>query len=51
MSTVVKNLVRKRWVTTRRSGKDDRVVHLSLSRRGEALALHIEQRVAKWTTH
>jgi len=45
LSVVVKALERKRWVTKRRSVKDDRVVCLSLSRRGEALALHIEQRV------
>ena len=34
MSTVVKDLVRKRWVTRRRSVKDDRAVCLSLSRPG-----------------
>ena len=45
MSKVVKDLVRKRWVTKRRSVKDDRVVVLSLSRRGRVLALQIEQRV------
>jgi DNA-binding MarR family transcriptional regulator len=45
LSEVVKDLVRKRWVTKRRSVTDTRVVHLSLSRRGEALARHIEQRV------
>ena len=45
LSVVVKALVRKRWVTRHRSVKDDRVVFLSLSRRGEALALQIEQRV------
>ncbi len=41
LSGVVKALVRKRWVTKRRSVKDDRVVCLRLSRRGEALALQI----------
>jgi DNA-binding MarR family transcriptional regulator len=45
MSTVVKDLVRKRSVTRHRSVKDDRVVCLRLSRRGNALALQIEQRV------
>jgi DNA-binding MarR family transcriptional regulator len=45
LSVMVKVLVRKRWVTKRRSVKDDRIVCLSLSRWGEALALHIEKRV------
>ena len=45
LSEVVKDLVRKRWVTKRRSVTDTRVVHLRLSRRGDALALHIQQRV------
>jgi DNA-binding MarR family transcriptional regulator len=45
LSAVVKDLVRKRWVTRRRSVKDDRVVVLSFSRRGNALALQIKQRV------
>ena len=45
LSEVVKDLVRKRWVTRRRSVTDTRVVHLSLSRRGNALALQINQRV------
>lgn len=45
MSTVVKDLVRTRWVTKRRSVKDDRVVCVSLSRRGHALARQIEQRL------
>jgi DNA-binding MarR family transcriptional regulator len=45
MSTVVKNLVRKRWVTRHRSVTDTRVVSLSLSRRGSTLARQIEQRV------
>ena len=39
MSTVVKDLVQKRWFSRRRSVKDDRVVVLSLSRRGDMLAL------------
>jgi DNA-binding MarR family transcriptional regulator len=45
LSEVVNDLVRKRWVTKRRSVTDTRVVHLSLSRRGNALALQINQRV------
>ena len=45
LSVVVKALVRKRWVTKRRSVKDDRVVCLSLSRRGKALAQKIEGQV------
>jgi DNA-binding MarR family transcriptional regulator len=36
LSAVVTDLVRKRWVTKRRSVMDSRVVHLRLSRRGEA---------------
>jgi DNA-binding MarR family transcriptional regulator len=49
MSTVVKDLVRKRWVSRRRSVKDDRVVVLSLSRLGDTLALQIEQRVQQFS--
>ena len=45
LSVMVKVLVRKRWVTKRRSVTDTRVVHLRLSRRGNVLALQIEQRV------
>jgi len=45
VSGVVKDLVRKRWVAKRRSVKDDRVVCLSLSRRGETLAPQIKQLV------
>jgi DNA-binding MarR family transcriptional regulator len=45
LSEVVKDLVRKRWVIKRRSVTDTRVVHLLLSRRGNALALQIEKRV------
>jgi DNA-binding MarR family transcriptional regulator len=39
---VVKDLVRKRWVTKRRSLADTRAVCLSLSRQGQALARKIE---------
>ena len=49
MSTVVKDLVRKRWVSRRRSVKDDRVVALSFSRWGDKLALQIEQRVQQFS--
>jgi DNA-binding MarR family transcriptional regulator len=45
LTDVVKDLVRKRWVTKRRSVTDTRLVQLRLSRRGHALALQIEQRV------
>jgi DNA-binding MarR family transcriptional regulator len=45
LSEVVKDLVGKRWITKHRSVTDARVVHLRLSRRGNALALQIEQRV------
>ena len=45
LKEVVKALVRKRWVTQRRSVVDTRVVHLQLSQRGEALTRQIEQRV------
>src|SRR5512140_990315 len=42
---VVKDLVRKRWVTKRRSLADTRAVCLSLSRQGQALARKIEVQV------
>jgi DNA-binding MarR family transcriptional regulator len=45
LSRTVTTLVRRQWVAKRRSVKDDRVVTLSLSRRGNALALQINQRV------
>jgi DNA-binding MarR family transcriptional regulator len=45
LSEVVKDLVRKRWVTKRRSLTDSRVVCLSLSRRGQALAQRIKDHV------
>jgi DNA-binding MarR family transcriptional regulator len=45
LSEVVKDLEWKRWVTKRRSVTDTRVVHLRLSRWGNALALQINQRV------
>jgi DNA-binding MarR family transcriptional regulator len=45
LSAVVNDLVRERWITKRRSVTDRRVVYLLLSRRGNAVALRIEQRV------
>ena len=45
LSGVVKDLVRKRWVTKRRSVTDTRALCLSLSRRGEALARRIKDHV------
>ena len=45
LSVVVKDLVRKRWVTKRYSVEDHRAVCLRLSRRGEALAQRIEGQV------
>lgn len=45
LSDVVKDLVRKQWITKRRSVTDTRVVHLRLSRRGTGLAQHIQKRV------
>lgn len=47
ISTVVKDLVRKRWVTKRRSVTDDRALCLSLSRQGQALARKIEAQIRK----
>ena len=45
LSDVVKDLVRKQWITKRRSVTDTRVVHLRLGRPGTVLAQHIQQRV------
>ena len=45
LSEVVKDLVRKHWVTKRYSVEDHRTVCLRLSRRGEALAQRIEGQV------
>ena len=50
LSEVVKDLFRKRWVTKRYSVEDRRVVHVRLSRRGEALARKIEERVRQVST-
>ena len=45
LSEVVKDLVRKHWVTKRYSAEDHRAVCLRLSRRGEALAQRIKDHV------
>ena len=45
LSAGVKDLVRKRWVTNRRSAEDRRAVCLSLSRQGEVVARKIEDHV------
>jgi len=50
LSAVVKDLVRKQWVTKRRSATDTRAVCLSLSRRGETLAQRIEEQVRQVST-
>ncbi|HEV8329142.1 MAG TPA: hypothetical protein VGQ08_16820 [Nitrospiraceae bacterium] len=47
LSEVVNDLVRKRWVTKRRSVTDTRVAHLLLSRRGQDLAQRIEEQVRR----
>ena len=50
LSEVVKDLVRKRWVTKRRSVTDSRVVHLRLSRRGLVMTRKIETHVRRVST-
>jgi DNA-binding MarR family transcriptional regulator len=50
LSEVVKYLVRKRWVTRRRSVMDPRVVHLLLSRRGLVITGKIESQVRRVST-
>lgn len=50
VSEVVKDLVRKRWVTKRRSVTDTRVVHLRLSRRGLLIIRKIENQVQRVST-
>jgi DNA-binding MarR family transcriptional regulator len=51
LSEVVQDLVRKRWVTRRRSVTDTRVVHLRLSQRGNALVIKIEPRMHHVKNH
>ena len=50
LSEVVKDLVRKRWVTKRRSVTDTRAVCLSLSRRGQVITRKIENQVRRVST-
>ena len=50
LSEVVKDLVRKRWVTKRRPATDTRALCLRLSRRGEALARRIKDQVERMST-
>ena len=50
LSEVVKDLIRKRWVIKRRSIMDTRVVHLSLSRRGQVITRKIENQVRRVST-
>ena len=50
LSEVVNDLVRKRWVTKRRSVTDTRVVHLSLSQRGRVITRKIEIQVRRVST-
>ncbi len=45
LTEVIDDLVRKRWVTRRRSTMDTRVVQLRLSPRGNALVVKIEHGV------
>jgi len=45
LSEVVNDLVRKRWVSKRRSVTDTRVVHLRLSQRGQVITRKIENQV------
>ena len=46
LTDVIQDLIRKRWVTKRRSVDDGRVFRLRLSRRGEALTRTIQHRVS-----
>lgn len=45
LSDVVKDLVRKRWVTKRYSVEDRRAICLRLSRRGQVITMKIENQV------
>lgn len=49
MSDVVRDLVRKGWVTKQRSKLDKRAVNLRLSRQGEAIARSIEKQIQQVT--
>lgn len=50
LTEVIDELVRKRWVTRRRSTTDTRVVQLRLSSRGHALVIKIQQGVGQVAT-
>src|SRR6266581_5123046 len=50
LSEVVNDLVRKRWVTKRRSVTDTRVVHLRLSQQGRVITRKIENQVRRMST-
>jgi DNA-binding MarR family transcriptional regulator len=50
LSDVVKDLVRKRWVTKRYSVEDRRAVCLRLSRRGQVITRKIENQVRRVST-
>ena len=50
LTEVIDDLVRKRWVTRRRSTTDTRVVQLRLSPRGNALAVKIAHGVGQVAT-
>src|SRR5213593_389252 len=50
LSEVVNDLVRKRWVTRRRSVTDTRVVHLRLSQRGQVITRKIDNQVRQVNT-
>lgn len=50
LSEVMKDLVRKRWVTKRRSVADTRIVHLRLSPRGLVITRKIEHLVRRVST-
>lgn len=50
LSEVVRDLVRKRWISKRRSVTDTRVVHLRLSRRGLVITRKIENQVRRVST-
>jgi DNA-binding MarR family transcriptional regulator len=51
MSVVVRDLVRKGWVTNAPSKHDKRAVNLRLSRQGEAMARSVEKQVGQMTFH
>ena len=46
LTDVIQDLIRRRWVTKRRSADDGRVYRLRLSRRGEAITRSIQHQVS-----